>query len=126
MSVRSVLAEPAAAIVSVQPAAASVYTMSAGRLGSIVGGLLGLTAVVLGGMALARSAGRIGNRFRRGGAVAAVVAGPIGMVLGGVVAATAEGGLGTGNGLGGAYVALLVGLIGTALGGLALTRRRTG
>ncbi|WP_329385241.1 DUF6223 family protein [Streptomyces sp. NBC_01351] len=133
MSVRSMLAEPAAAIVSVQPVAASVQTMSAGRIGAIVGGLLGLTAVVLGGMALARSSGRIGTGsgtgtgFGRRGAVAALVAGPIGMAIGALVAATADAGIGTGNGRGGAYVALVVGLIGTVLGGSALARyRRTG
>ncbi|MEV7522152.1 DUF6223 family protein [Streptomyces sp. NPDC091371] len=124
MSLRSMLAEPAAALTPVQPLAADVYTMSAGRIGSVVGGLLGLTAVVLGGMALARAAGRSRSGFGRGGAVAALVAGPVGMAIGALVAATADGGLGTGNGLGGAYVALLVGLAGTALGGLALARIR--
>ncbi|MFC4607275.1 DUF6223 family protein [Streptomyces maoxianensis] len=140
MSVRSVLAVTAAALVggvglatpaaahaSVQPAAASVYTMSAGRFGAIVAALLALTGVVIGGLALARSTGRIGTGPGRRGAVVALVVGLIGMTLGGLVAATASGGLGTGNGLGGAVVALMVGLIGMALGGLALTRsRRTG
>src|SRR5688572_1957240 len=50
------LAAPAAAHASVQPAAASVYTMSPGRIGAIVGAVVGLIGVVIGGLALARSA----------------------------------------------------------------------
>ncbi|WP_274564855.1 DUF6223 family protein [Streptomyces spiramyceticus] len=121
------LATPAAAHASVQSAAADVYTMSAGRRGAVVAALLALTGVVIGGLALARSTGRIGTGPGRRGAVLALVAGLIGMTLGGLVAATASGGLGTGNGLGGAVVAMVVGLIGMALGGVSLTRsRRTG
>ncbi|MEO3930869.1 hypothetical protein ABGB07_44555 [Micromonosporaceae bacterium B7E4] len=44
------LAAPAAAHV-----AATVYTMSSGRIGSLVAGLLGLVAVVVGGLARARA-----------------------------------------------------------------------
>lgn len=128
MSVRSVLAAPAAAHASIQPVAAGVSDMSPGRLGAIVAALLGLAGVVIGGRALARSAGRPGaGGTGRNGAVVATLAGLIAMALGGLVVATSDGGLGTGNGLGGAYVALIVGLIGTVLGGLALARpRRTG
>ncbi|MFG2910216.1 DUF6223 family protein [Kitasatospora sp. NPDC048286] len=137
MSVRSVLAvaaavvaggvvfaEPAAAHASVQPVAVSVYILSAGRLGAIAATLLALTGVVIGGLALARSTGRIGTGPGQRGAVVALLAGLTGTALGALVAATASGGLGTGNGLGGAFVALLLGLTGTALGGLALTRSR--
>ncbi|MFC3997931.1 DUF6223 family protein [Nocardiopsis sediminis] len=121
------LAAPEVAHASVQPAAASVYDMSAGRLGAIVAALVGLIGVVNGGLALARSAGRIGTGNGRLGAVVALVAGLIGMALGGLITATSAGGIGTGNGLGGAIVALVVGLIGMALGVLALVRsRRTG
>ena len=49
------LVTPAAAHVLAQPDPASVYAMSSGRLGAIVAGLVGLTGVVLGGLALARS-----------------------------------------------------------------------
>jgi Family of unknown function (DUF6223) len=105
-----------------QPAA-SVYTMSSGRLGSIVAALVGLIGVVIGGLAL-RSAGRIGTGSGRLGAIVALVAGLIGMALGGLVVATADGGVGTGNGLGGGIVALVVGLISMVLGGLALARSR--
>ena len=121
------LAAPAAAHVSDQPAAATVYTMSPGRIGAIVAAVVGLIGVVIGGLALSRSAGRISTANGRRGAVVALVLGPIGLVVGGLVVATADGGLGTGNGLGGGIVAMMVGLIGMALGGLALTRyRRTG
>jgi hypothetical protein len=48
------LAAPAAANVSVQPAAARVYTMSPGRIGAIVGAVVGLIGAVIGGLALAR------------------------------------------------------------------------
>ncbi|MFE9203262.1 DUF6223 family protein [Micromonospora sp. NPDC007230] len=118
------LAEPAAAHVSVQPAAVSAYTLSAGRIGAIVAALLALTGVVLGGLAMARSAGRIGGGSGRRGAIGALALGLTGMVIGGLVVATADGGLGTGNGLGGGVVALVVGLIGVALGGLTLARSR--
>ncbi|MFI6978989.1 DUF6223 family protein [Embleya sp. NPDC050154] len=126
MSVGSVLAAPAAAYVSAQPAAAGVTDMGAGRIGAITAALLGLTAVAVGALALARAtgrtrAGRIGHG--RGGAVA-VAAGLAALALGGLVAATADGGLGSGNGLGGAYVALIVGLTGTTLGALSLARSR--
>lgn len=117
-------AAPAAAHISSQPVAASVTTMSAGRLGSIAAGLLGLAGVIVGGLALARPASRIGIGSGRLGAIVAVVSGLIGMALGGLVVATSDGGIGTGNGLGGAFVALVVGLIAVVLGGLALARSR--
>ncbi|MGH3714864.1 MAG: DUF6223 family protein [Micromonosporaceae bacterium] len=121
------LAAPAAAHVAVQPVAASVYTMSAGRLGSSAAAVLGLVGVVIGVLALVRPAGRFGTANGRLGAVVALAAGLIGMALGGLVAATSDAGIGTGNGRGGAYVALVVGLIAVALGGLAMARsRRTG
>ncbi|MFI8849258.1 DUF6223 family protein [Streptomyces sp. NPDC053499] len=118
------LAAPAAAHASVQPVAASVYSISLGRLVAATGAGLGLAGVVIAWRALARPAGRLGASSGPFGAAAAVVAGVVGMTFGGLVAATADGGLGTGNGLGGAYVALLVGLLGTALGGVALIRSR--
>jgi hypothetical protein len=117
------LAAPAAAQVSDQPPAV-VYTMTPERIAAIVAAVVGLTGAVIGGLALARSAGRIGTGNGRRGAIVALVMGPIGLVIGGVVVATADGGLGTGNGLGGGVVAMIVGLTGMALGGLALARSR--
>lgn len=101
-------------------AAASVYTLSAGRIGAAAAVVVGLTGVFLGWRALARPTG---GRSKAG---AAMVAGVISLALGGLVVVTSDGSVGTGNGLGGAIVALLVGLIATALGGLALARRHGG
>ncbi|MFI0989479.1 DUF6223 family protein [Streptomyces exfoliatus] len=101
-------------LAEVQPLAADVLHVSAGRLGASIAAVLGLIGVGLAWRALRRS--------WRTGAVAALAAGLLAVALGGLVAATASGGLGTGNGLGGAYVGLLVGLLATALGGRALTR----
>jgi hypothetical protein len=113
------LAAPAAAQVSAQPDAASVYTMSAGRLGAIVAIVLGLIGVIIGALALAHPAGRFGTGNGRLGANVALAASLIGVALGALVVATSDAGIGTGNGRGGAYVALVVGLIGTALGARA-------
>ncbi|GKQ36063.1 DUF6223 family protein [Streptomyces sp. A012304] len=119
-------AEPAAADPSVQPVAASVYTVSLGRVGASLSALVGLLGAVGGGLALARPTGQghIGTWARRNGAVAALVAGLVAVTVGGTVAATADGGLGTGNGLGGAYFAMLLGLIAVTLGWLARSRSR--
>ena len=121
------LAAPAAAHISAQPIAASVYTMSAGRIGAIVAAVLGLTGAIIGGLALTRPTSRFGTGNGQLGATVALAVGLIGIALGGLVVATSNGGIGTGNGLAGAYVALVVGLIAMVLGGLALARsRRTG
>jgi hypothetical protein len=111
------LATLAAAHASVQPAAATVYAMTPERIAASTAALVALIGAVIGGLALARSAGRIGNGNGRRGAIVALVLGPIGVVIGGVVVATADGRVGTGNGLAG-------GVIGMALGWLALARSR--
>jgi hypothetical protein len=120
------LAAPVAAHASIQPTAAGLYTMTPGRIAASTAAVLGLIGAVTGGLALARSAGRIGTGIgtARRGAVVALVLGPIGMVIGALVVATADGGLGTGSGLGGGVVAITVGLIGIVLGGLALANSR--
>lgn len=124
MSLGFVLAAPAAAHLSVQQAAVSTSTLTAGRLWASLAALLGLVGVVIGGLALARSAGRIRTGPGQRGAVLALVAGLIAMAVGGLVVATADGGLGTGNGLGGGVVAVVVGLVSAVLGGLTLSRSR--
>jgi hypothetical protein len=113
----------AAAPVS-EPAATTVYTLTADRLWATTAAVLGLIGVVIGVLALVRPAGRFGTASGRLGAIVALAAGLIAMALGGLVVATADGGIGTGNGVGGAIVALVVGLIGLILGGLALARSR--
>lgn len=118
------LVAPAAAQVSDQPPAVNAYTLTPERIAASVAAVVGLIGAVIGGLALARSAGRLGNDNGRRGALTALVLGPIGVLIGGLVVATADGGLGTGNGLGGGIVAIAVGLIGMSLGGLARARSR--
>jgi hypothetical protein len=118
------LAVPVAAQVLVQPPAVDAYALTPKRLAASSAAVVGLIGAVIGGLALARSAGRIGAGNGRRGAIVALVLGPIGLVIGGLVVATADGGLGTGNGLAGGVVAMMVGLIGMALGALALARAR--
>ena len=118
------LAAPVAAQVSDQPPAVSAYTLTPERIVASAAAVVALIGAVIGGLALARPAGRFGTGNGRRGAIVALVVGPIGLVIGGLVVATADGGLGTGNGLVGGVVAMVVGLIGMALGGLALARSR--
>ncbi|MEN3535545.1 DUF6223 family protein [Microbispora sp. ZYX-F-249] len=117
-------ATPSAALLLVQPAGVGAYAMTAGRLWSLVAIVLGLAGVVVGGLALARSAGRIGIGDARSGAVVALVAALACTVIGGLVVAAAEGGPGTGYGIVGGWVALVVGPAGVVVGWLALTRAR--
>jgi hypothetical protein len=85
---------------------------------------LALVGAVIGGLALRRSANRIGPDNGRLGAIVAVAAGLIALVNGGLNLAMATGDPGTGNGVVGGAAALVLGLIGTPLGGLALARSR--
>ena len=93
--------------------------LTAGRARSMVAVVVGLISLVIGGLALSRSAGRMGNG--RTAAILALVLGLIGVVLSGVHLGSA-GGFGTGGGRAGAIVALVLALIGMSLGGLAVTR----
>ncbi|MEV0725001.1 DUF6223 family protein [Micromonospora purpureochromogenes] len=121
------LATPSAVHAVAQSAATSSYTLTAGRLWSLVAALLGLVGVVIGGLALARSAGRIGTGTGQRGHLVALAAGLAAAVIGGLVVAGADGGPGTGGGIVGGFVALVVGLIAMVLGGLGLARsHRTG
>jgi hypothetical protein len=110
-----------------QSAAVDAHTLTTGRLLGTVAALVALSGVVIGGLALARSAGRISNGNRKRRAIVALAAGLTGMVIGRLVVAADEGGPGTGYGILGGFAALAIGLIATALGWLALARsRRTG
>ena len=110
-----------------EPAATTVYGLTPRRLWATTAAVLALVGVVIGGLALARSAGRIGTSNGRIGAIVALLAGLIAAVNGGLNLAIAKGGPGTGNGVVGGAVALVLGLIAMALGGLVLARsRRTG
>jgi hypothetical protein len=107
-----------------EPAATTVYGLTPRRLWATAVAVLALVGVVIGGLALRRSAGRIGTGNGRMGGIVALVAGLIAVVNGGLNLAIATGGPGTGNGVVGGAVALVLGLIATALGGLALARSR--
>jgi Family of unknown function (DUF6223) len=114
----------------VDPVAAPLVAMSAGRLGAFVAVTLALAGLVIAGLALVRSRGRTGRAGGTGApdrpdpAVVATVLGLTGTALGALIAATSDGGVGSGNGLGGAIVGLVLGLLATLLGGLARARSR--
>jgi Family of unknown function (DUF6223) len=107
-----------------EPAAATVYGLTPKRIWATTVAVLALVGVVVGGLALARPAGRFGTVSGRLGAIVALVAGIIAAVNGELVLATANGGPGSGNGVVGGAGALVLGLIALALGGLALARTR--
>jgi hypothetical protein len=77
------LTTPTAAPVVAQSAAVDAYSLTTGRVVGTVAALVALAGVVVGGLALARSARRISNGGRRG-AIVALVAGPTCMVIGGL------------------------------------------
>ena len=97
--------------------------LTGGRTRALVVAAVGLISLVIGGLALARSAGRIGTGNGRAGGIVALILGLIGIVLSVVHLGTSTG-FGTGGGRAGAIVALVLGLIGVTLGGLALARSR--
>ncbi|MGH9935670.1 MAG: DUF6223 family protein [Blastocatellia bacterium] len=101
-----------------------VIGITNGRARAIVAAVVGLISLVVGGLALARSAGRIGAGNGRAGAIVALALGLIGMVLSVAHLGSSTGGFGAGSGRAGAIVALVLGLIGMNLGGLALARSR--
>jgi len=107
-----------------EPAANTVYGLTARRLWATTVAVLGVVGMVVGGLALARPASRFGTAYGRLGAIVALVAGLIAIVNGGLVLAIATGGPGSGNGVVGGAAGLVLGLIATVLGGLALARRR--
>jgi hypothetical protein len=98
--------------------AATVYGLTPARLVASIAALVAVAGVIIGGLALARPAGR-GRR-----AVTALAAGLAAIVTGGIVVALAKGGPGQGYGIVGGYVALVIGLIAALLGWMALSRSR--
>jgi len=107
-----------------EPAATTVYGLTLRRFWASTVVVLALVGVVIGGLSLRRSAGRLGTGNERLGAIVASVAGLIALVNGGLNLALATGGPGTGNGVVGGAAAVVLGLIGMVLGGLVLTRSR--
>jgi Family of unknown function (DUF6223) len=107
-----------------EPAAITVQGSTPRRLWATAVAVLGLGGVLIGGLALRRSVGRIGPGNGRKGAIVALVAGLIAAANGGLNLAVATGGLGSGNGVVGGAAALVLGVISMALGWLALARAR--
>jgi hypothetical protein len=107
-----------------EPAATTVYGLTPRRLWATTVALLALVGVIIGGLALRRSAGRIDTSSGRWRATVALVAGLIAVVNGGLNLAFATGGPGTGNGVVGGAAALVLGLLAMVLGGLAISRSR--
>jgi uncharacterized protein DUF6223 len=107
-----------------EPAVTTVYGLTLRRFWATAAVGLALVGVVIGGLAVRRSAGRIRIGNERLGAIVALAAGLIALVNGGLNLAMATGGPGSGNGVVGGAAALVLGLIGMALGGMALARSR--
>jgi hypothetical protein len=107
-----------------EPAATTVYGLTLRRFWATAAAGLALVGVVIGGLAVRRSADHIGIGHGRRGAIVALATGLFAFVNAGLNLAVATGGPGTGNGVVGAAAALVLGLIGMALGGLALGRSR--
>src|SRR5215470_12358492 len=101
-----------------EPAATTVYGLTPRRLWATTALVLALVGMVIGGLALRRSAGRIGAGNGRMWAIVALVAGLIAAVNGGLNLAIAKGGPGSGNGVIGAAAALVLGLIGMVIAGI--------
>lgn len=98
-----------------------VTGITAGRARSLVGVALGLTSLIIGWRAKARSSVSPSGRKWN---IAALVLGLVAIVLSVMHLATIMGGFGTGGGKAGAIVALVLGLIGIVLGGLTLLRSK--
>jgi len=76
-----------------EPAATTVQGLTPRRLWATTVAVLALVGVGIGGLALARPAGRFGTASGRLGAIVALVAGLIALVNGGLNLAIASGGL---------------------------------
>jgi hypothetical protein len=105
-------------------AAVDAYALTAGRLWTLLSGVLVLVSVVTGGIALARSTSHRGSGAGRRARRIALLTGLTGVLVGGLVIAAAEGGPGTGSGIVGGYLSVLLGLIGTGLAAGATARSR--
>jgi uncharacterized membrane protein len=107
-----------------EPAATTVQGLTVRRFWATTGAVFALISVVIGVLALVRSAKRSAIARGRFGAIVAEVAGLIAVVDGALLLAIASGGPGSGNGVVGAAGALVLGLIGMVVAGLALVRSR--
>jgi hypothetical protein len=92
--------------------------ITGGRAKALVGVAVALISVVVGGIALARSAGRLGSV----GSIIALSLGSSASYSAQYISGNVTGDFGSGGGRLGAIVALVLGLIGMVLGGLARAR----
>lgn len=99
-----------------------LQVVTTGRLWSIAAGLFGLSGIIIGRIALARSTRNPASAKVMG--IFALLLGLTGMVVGGLNLASSDGSMGKGKGVAGAYVALLLGLIAMIMGGLTMARLR--
>lgn len=97
-----------------------LQVLTTGRLWSIVAGLIGLTGIIIGRLALIRSARRISSA--RSMSIAAIVLGLISIAISLLHLASTTGGFGTGKGRAGAIVAIVLGLVSIIIGWRALAR----
>jgi Family of unknown function (DUF6223) len=95
-------------------------TVTVDRVVATAAVLVALAGAIVGGLALARSAGASVTRR----SFVALTAGVVGAFIGILVLATADGGPGTGNGVVGGFAGVVLGLLAALLGGLALLRSR--
>ena len=107
-----------------EPAATTVYGLTARRLWATTAMLLALVGIGIGTLALARPASRFGVASGRRGAMVALVMGLVAAINGGLNLALATGGPGTGNGVVGGAAAFVMGLIALTTGRIALSRYR--
>ena len=107
-----------------EPASTTVNGPTLRRLWVTAAAAVALAGVVIGGLALARSANRLGTTSGRFGAIVALATGLIAVVNGGLNLATANGGPGTGNGVVGGAAAFVLGWIAATAGALTLARSR--
>jgi hypothetical protein len=108
-----------------EPAATPVHGLTPRRFWASTAASLALVGVIIGGLALRRSAGRVETGSGRWRATVALMAGLLAVVGGGLNLAFATGGPGTGNGVVGGAAALVLGVVATVFGGLAISRSRT-
>lgn len=97
------------------------YGLTPGRLTSIIAGLVALTSIITGGLALRSSAGA---DFKKRVGTWSIVMGSLSTLLSLAHLAMATGGFGTGSGKAGAIVAIVLGVTGVLLGSRALSRAR--
>lgn len=107
-----------------EPPPTTVYGLTPRRLWATTVALLALVGVIIGGLALRRSAGRVDTGSGRSRARVALAAGLIAAIGGGLNVAFATGGPGTGNGVVGGAAALVLGLVAMVFGGVAIAVAR--